>query len=60
MARWVGTQGQVSLAKKAKTCAHCDVIHKKKQTQIKIFLNWKKKTCRISRWFEHLSSSIAW
>jgi len=34
MARWVGAQGQVNLAKKAKTCLHYDVIHRKPQIQI--------------------------
>jgi len=39
MARWVGAQGQVKLAKKAKTCPHCDVTYRKPQTQIKKFFN---------------------
>ena len=33
MTRWVGAQGQVNLAKKAKTFLHCDVTHIKHQTQ---------------------------
>jgi len=28
MARWVGAQSQVNLAKKVKTHPHCDIIHK--------------------------------
>ena len=31
MAHWVGTQGQVYLAKEAKTCPHCDVTHREPQ-----------------------------
>jgi len=31
MARWIGAQGQVHLAKKAKTCPHCDVTHREPQ-----------------------------
>ena len=37
MASWVGAQGQVNLTKKAKICPHCDVIHRKPQTQTKNF-----------------------
>jgi len=33
MARWVGVQGQVNLAKMAKTCSHYDVTHRKSQTR---------------------------
>jgi len=35
MARWVGAQGRVNLAKKAKTCPHYDITHIKPQTQNK-------------------------
>jgi len=31
MVCWIGTQGQVYLAKKAKTCPHCDVTHREPQ-----------------------------
>jgi len=31
MAFWVSTQGQIYLAKKAKTCTHCDVTHREPQ-----------------------------
>jgi len=33
MAHWVGTQGQVTLAKKVKTCPHCDVTQRKPKTK---------------------------
>jgi len=33
MSHWVGAQGQVNLVKKAKTCLHYDVTHRKPQTQ---------------------------
>jgi len=33
MARWVGAQGQVNLAKKVKTFPHCDVTNKHIKTQ---------------------------
>jgi len=33
MACWAGPQGQVKLAKKAKTCPHYDVTHRKTQNQ---------------------------
>ena len=33
MACWIVTQGQVYLAKKAKTCTHCDVTHREHQIQ---------------------------
>jgi len=33
MAQWVGAKGQVYLAKMAKTCPHCDVIHREHQIQ---------------------------
>jgi len=40
MARWVGAQGQVNTAKKAKTIPHCDVTHKKTiPQQNKLFFN---------------------
>jgi len=32
MAHWVSAQGQVNLAKKAKTCPHYDITHRKPQT----------------------------
>ena len=36
--RWVGTQGLVKLAKKAKTCPHYDVTHRQPQIQnVKFF-----------------------
>jgi len=35
MAPWVGAQGQVNLAKKAKTCPDYGVTRRKPQTQIK-------------------------
>ena len=38
MVCWVGTKGQVNLAKKAKTCLHNDVTHRKPQTQNRTFL----------------------
>jgi len=34
MARWICTQGQVNLAKKAKACPKFDFTHKKSQIQI--------------------------
>jgi len=37
MARWVGAQGQVHLAKKEKTWPHCEVTHKKTKTLIYVF-----------------------
>jgi len=38
MVRWVGAQGQVNLAKKAKTCPHCDVRYPQETPNPK----WKK------------------
>jgi len=39
LACWVVDQGQVNLAKKAKTCPHNDITHRKFQTQNNFFLN---------------------
>jgi len=33
MAHWVGTQGQVNLAKVSKTCPYYDVTHREPQTK---------------------------
>jgi len=61
MIHWVGAQGQANLAKKAKTCSHYDITHRKLQSQNKKkFLNLNQKMCRICRGFELLSSSISW
>jgi len=57
MARWVGAQGQVNLAKTAKTCPLYDVNHRKPKTNNFVF-NLKQKTCQIRRGFEQLSSSL--
>ena len=35
MAHWIGAQGRVKLVKDAKTYPHCDVPHRKPQTQFK-------------------------
>jgi len=35
MSHWVGAQGQVKLAKRAKTCPYCDVTHKKQNPKQK-------------------------
>jgi len=37
MARWFGSQGQINMAKKAKSCPDYDVTHKKPQTHVKNF-----------------------
>jgi len=61
MARWVGAQGQVNSATRAKTCPHYDVSQRKTtmQNEKKNFhLNYK--TCWIRRGFEQLHSSISW
>ena len=61
MANWVGTQGQVNLAKKRKYTPSCDVIPRNAQIlNEKSFLNLQFKTCWIHWGFEQLSSSIAW
>jgi len=46
MACWTGTQGQVKLAQKAKTCPHYDITHRKPkmkkhffQCKVEDFLN---------------------
>jgi len=63
MTRWVGAQGQVNLAKKAKTFLHCDVTHIKHQTQNeKVCFNLNYKTSRIRRGLErqmNLLGSVA-
>jgi len=57
MARWVGAQGQVNLAKKVKTCPHFDVTHPA-QTRKEKKLNLKY--CRrLAKSIEGLNSSLA-
>ena len=50
MACWVGIQGQVNLATRAKTCSYYDVTQRKPHTQ-----NEKKK---FSIWTRRLSESV--
>ena len=58
MAQWVGTQGQVKVAKNTPTC---DVPPENPPPKTKIFFfDFDYKTCWIRRGFEQLSSSIAW
>ena len=61
MPRWVGAQGQVTSAKR--TQKHAPLLRHPQETpnpNLKMFFNRNWKTCRIRRWFEHLSSSITW
>jgi len=57
MARWIGAQGQVKLAKMAKTCPHCDVTNKKTPNpNPKIFLI---ETRRLVETVDGLNTSLA-
>jgi len=56
MARWVGAQGHVDLAKKAKTCPHCDVSHREPQIRNEIF--FQSLTRRLAESVEGLNSSL--
>ena len=55
MARWVGAQGQVILAKKVKTCDRYDVSPRKRKKK-KVFLVW---TSRLAESVEGLDSFLA-
>jgi len=57
MASWVGAQGQVNLAKKAKTSSRYDVTHRKAKTKKK-FKSKLEDFPNIG--FEQLSSSTGW
>jgi len=48
MTNWVGAQGQVNLAKKAKTSPHCDITHRKPTLKTKKNFHVKYKTCAES------------
>jgi len=59
MAQLVGAQGQVNIAKNTPTCG----VPLRKPPSVNeknFFFDFGYKTCRISREFEQLSSSIAW
>jgi len=57
MSHWVGAQGQVKLAKNAKTSPHFDVSRRKPQTQNEkmFFLIW---TRRLAESVEGLNNSL--
>jgi len=61
VAHWIGVQGPSKLVKKPKTSPLCEPLPSEPLTQInKIFFNRTKKTCRIRRGFEQLSSYSGW
>jgi len=61
IAGWVGFQGQVTSAKKARKPAPSMMSPTKKTyPNHNKFFNLNLKTSQILRWFEQLSSSIAW
>jgi len=61
LAYWIGVQGPSKLVKKTKTLPLCEPLPGEPLTQIKtIFFNRTKKTCRIRRGFEQLSSYSGW
>ena len=55
MGQWVRAQGQVKVAKKLKTCPHCDVTSRKRQTEKKFSIS----TRRLAESIEGLNSSLA-
>jgi len=62
LAHWIGAQGRVKLAKNTQKHPHLwrppqRTPNTKRNT---FFFKVSKKTCRIRRWFEQLSSSIGW
>ena len=48
MCRGIGIHGQVKLAKKAKTCPHCDVTYRKPHTQFKFFFKIETRRLAVS------------
>jgi len=59
MAHWVGAQGQVNSAKKAKTSTHYDVTLRRPQTQNKKKINFLIWTTRLAESVEGSNSSLA-
>jgi len=60
MACWVGSQGQVNLANKVKTCPHYDVTHRNPKPKTKkCFSIWTRRLDKL-RGFQHLYSLIGW
>jgi len=60
MAHWIGVQGLSKLIKKTETLPLCEPLPGEPFTQIKNFFFIRtKKTCRIRRGFEQLSSLAA-
>jgi len=61
LANWIGVQGPSKLVKKPKAPPLCEPLPGEPLTQIKVFFfNRTKKTCRIRRRFEKLSSYSGW
>jgi len=61
LAHWIGVEGQSKLVKNPKTPPLCELLPGEPQPQIKkCFFNRTKKTCRIRRGFEQLSSYSGW
>ena len=58
---WIGVQSLSKLVKKTETPQLCEPLPGEPLTQIKyFFFNRTKKSCRIRRWFEQLSSYSGW
>jgi len=58
MGQWVKTQGQVKVDKNLKTCPHCDVTSRKRQTENKKTF-FSISTKRLAESVKGLNSSLA-